>query len=749
MISDILKQLTLEEKASLCSGKDFWHLEGFEHLDIPAIMVADGPHGLRKQDESQDHLGINDSIQATCFPTGVGAAATFSREYMARLGRALARQAKTVQLSVLLGPAVNIKRSPLCGRNFEYLSEDPYLAGTLAGAYVQAVEEAGVGTSLKHFAANNQEHRRMTSSSEVDERTLREIYFPPFEIPVREADPSTVMCSYNRINGVFSSNNDWLLNEVLRDEWGFDGIVMTDWGAIHDRVDDLVAGLDLEMPGSGGLNDREIVEAVRNGRLDEAVLDRTVERLLELIFELAPSGQAGELDLVGDHALAREMAAETMVLLKNDGVLPLAKDRKVALIGAFAKQPRYQGGGSSHVNAKLVDNAFDVFSEETDYQITYADGYRADTHETDDALLEEARATASAADVAVLFVGLPDAYESEGYDRIHLELPPGDTTLIEAVAAVQPRTVVVLHNGSPVTMPWLDRVAAVLEAYLGGEAAGGAVVDLLTGKKNPSARLAETFPVRLEQTPAWGNYPGYGDEVHYRETVYVGYRHYTTRHVPMLFPFGFGLSYSEYSYKNLRLSTAKLTEESADLTVSVDVENVGDHAGYEVVQVYVEPEARTVDRPLRELKAYDRVWLEPGETKTVELSLNYRSFAHYDVAAGDWAVAGGRYFIQVAEDSETILDEAAIEFAVESPLPVFTKDTVFGDLMEDPRTQPFVEQLMTLGSVSDIGDTESLSPEMAAAMLKAMPIRALINLSGGKFRFEEMEALYKASVLGE
>lgn len=453
-IKALVSQMTLEEKAGLCSGLDSWHTKPVERLGVPSVMVSDGPHGLRKQDQKGDHLGINDSIKAVCMPAACATAASFDRELLGKLGERIGASCQHEEVAVVLGPAVNIKRSPLCGRNFEYFSEDPYLAGELSAAYINGVQSKDVGTSIKHFAANNQEHRRMSSSSNADERTLREIYLAPFETAVKKAQPWTVMCSYNRINGTYASENPWLLTEVLRGEWGFEGYVMSDWGAVSDRVAGVAAGLDLEMPSSGGVNDKKIVEAVRAGKLDEAVVDRACERILAINYRYLENAKPETpWDQEADHELSAQMAAECMVLLKNDGVLPLSKSDDIAFIGEFAEKPRFQGGGSSHINSFKTTSALDAAGE---LRVTYARGYDAAGDCATDEMIAEAVAAAKAAKAAVVFAGLPDSYESEGYDRTHMALPACQNRLIEAVAAANPNTVVVLHNGSPVEMPWLD-----------------------------------------------------------------------------------------------------------------------------------------------------------------------------------------------------------------------------------------------------------------------------------------------------
>ena len=469
-VKALVSQMTLEEKAGLCSGLDFWHTKPVQRLGVPSTMVSDGPHGLRKQDQEADHLGVNDSIKAVCMPAACATAASFDRELIRRMGEAIGDSCQHEELSVVLGPAVNIKRSPLCGRNFEYFSEDPYLAGEMAASYINGVQSRNVGTSIKHFAANSQEHRRMSSSSNADERTLREIYFPAFETSVKKAQPWTVMCSYNRINGVYASENPWLLTEVLRNEWGFEGYVMSDWGAVSDRVAGVAAGLDLEMPSSGGVNDRKIVEAVRSGKLDEAKVDLACERILNIVYRYLENAKPETpWDKEADHLLSAKIASECMVLLKNNGLLPLSKEDDVAFIGEFAAKPRFQGGGSSHINSFKTTSALEAAK---DLKVTSAQGYSAGLDCATDEQIAEAVEAAKKAKVAVVFAGLPDSYESEGYDRTHMRMPECQNRLIEAVAAANPNTVVVLHNGSPVEMPWIDKVGAVLEAYLGGQAVG-------------------------------------------------------------------------------------------------------------------------------------------------------------------------------------------------------------------------------------------------------------------------------------
>jgi beta-glucosidase len=534
-IKRLISEMTLEEKAGLCSGFDFWTTKAVERLGIPPIMMTDGPHGLRKQKADADHLGINESVPATCFPSAAGLACSWDRELIERVGKAIGEECQAESVSIVLGPGANIKRSPLCGRNFEYFSEDPYLSSEMAANHIKGVQSQGVGTSLKHFAANNQETRRMSVDTIVDERTLREIYLASFEGAVRKGKPWTVMCSYNRLNGEYASENEYLLTDILRKDWGHEGIVVSDWGAVNDRDKGLGAGLDLEMPSSGGSGDGRIIEAVKNGSLSVEILDRAVERLLELIFKAAGSRkQNAAYDKEIHHSLAREVARECIVLLKNDNdILPLKKEGRIAVIGAFAKNTRYQGGGSSHINPTKLDNTFDEMKKLAGDSavLTYSEGYSIDSDEVNMDLIDDAVKAASEADVAVVFAGLPDRYESEGYDREHLSIPENNIKVIEAVSQVQSNIIVVLSNGAPVEMPWLGKVKAVLEGYLGGQAAGGVVADILFGASSPCGKLAETFPQKLSDNPSFLNFPGEGDRVEYKEGIFIGYRYYDKKEI--------------------------------------------------------------------------------------------------------------------------------------------------------------------------------------------------------------------------
>lgn len=737
-IQALISQMTLEEKAGLCSGLDFWHTKPVKRLGVPAVMVSDGPHGLRKQDLNADHLGMNESIKAVCMPAACATAASFDRELIGEMGRAIGRSCQHEQLSVVLGPAVNIKRSPLCGRNFEYFSEDPYLAGEISAAFIAGVQSQNVGTSIKHFAANSQEHRRMSSSSNMDERTLREIYLPAFEISVKKSQPWTVMCSYNRLNGTYASEHPWLLTEVLRNEWGFEGYVMSDWGAVSNRVAGLAAGLDLEMPASGGINDAKIVEAVRAGRLDEAVLDRAVERILTVNYRYLENAKPETpWDKEADHLLSARIAGECMVLLKNeDSILPLNREDSVAFIGEFAEKPRYQGGGSSHINSFKKTSALEAAQG---LKVTYATGFKADADETTDALIAEAVDAARKARVAVVFAGLPDAYESEGYDRSHMRLPECQNKLIEAVAQANPNTVVVLHNGSPVEMPWLPRVKAVLEAYLGGQAVGIATVRVLYGDVNPSGHLAETFPVKLSDNPSYLFYGGEGNEADYREGVFVGYRYYDRKEMEVLFPFGHGLSYTTFAYSNLRLSAQRITDQDT-LTATVTVTNTGSRAGKTVVQLYVGDPVSSVFRPVRELKGFEKVELQPGESKEVTFTLGKRAFAYWNTQLHDWYVESGDFTIEIGQSSRHIDVSATVQVDSTARLPRhYTMDSIVMDILADPRAAAAVQPLVNavMGSLNP-GDgqgseaaREAISEDMNLAMIQYMPLRGVLSFGGG------------------
>ena len=730
-LKKLVSEMTLEEKAGLCSGADFWHTKSVERLGIPSIMLSDGPHGLRKQEAGGDHLGIGESIKATCFPAACATASSFDEELLTREGEALGRQCQAKDLAVLLGPGANIKRSPLCGRNFEYISEDPYLSGKLAAAWIRGLQSRGIGASLKHFACNNQEFSRMGSSSEVDERTFREIYLTPFEIAVKEGKPATVMCAYNKINGTFCSENKRLLSDILRTEWGFDGAVVTDWGAAADRVKGIEAGEDLEMPDSGGENDSLIVKAVREGKLDEALVDRAVENILKVVFDYTENRTPDEpYDLEAYHALAVEIETQCAVLLENNGVLPLRAGRKAAYIGAYAEIPRYQGSGSSRVNASRVSSALET-AREKGREVSFVRGFPAEGDVTDAAELEKAVSAAKSADVAVIFAGLPDSFESEGFDREHMRLPDCQNKLIEAVIAAQPNTVVVLHNGASVECPWAGSAAAVLEMYLGGQGVGEAADALLWGEANPSGRLAETFPLRLEDNPSYLYFGGDGKKVNYAEGVYVGYRYYDKKKMPVRWAFGHGLSYTNFEYTNLRTDKTGFAD-GEKLTVSVDVRNTGSMEGREVVQIYVSDLNGTPNRPVKELKGFKKIHLEPGEVRTVTLELDDRSLSYYDPDLGDWYAPTGEYGILVGHASDDIRLETKVGFKTAKLLPfTVTNSTTVGQLLADPRTAPiigtFLKERLAKRKQTDLGTSSEADAKSRNDMMYAMPLKSLVS----------------------
>lgn len=742
-IKKIVSEMTLEEKAGMCSGKDFWCLKAVERLGIPQVMVSDGPHGLRKQEEEADHLGINESVKSVCFPAACATASSWDAEMLEDMGKTLGEECQAENLSILLGPAANIKRSPLCGRNFEYFSEDPYLTGKMASAHIRGVQSQDVGTSMKHFAVNNQENNRMSSSSNLSERALREIYLTGFEIAVKEARPKTLMCSYNKINGTYAAENKHLLTEILREEWGFDGYVMTDWGAVNDRVEGIRAGLDLEMPASGGVNDARIAAAVRDGSLDEALLDQTVENILKVVFSYVDHRHLETVfDREADHKKAIAYAADSAVLLKNSGVLPLGISQKVVYIGEFAEKPRFQGGGSSHINCSRVTSALES-AKEKGRNVTYVKGFPSDQDKLDEKELKSAVEAAKEADIAVIFAGLPDVIESEGYDRANMDLPACQNRVIAEAAKVQPNTVVVLHNGSPIEVPWEKDVAAILEMYLGGQGVGEACDRLLYGEVNPSGRLAETFPYRVQDNPSYLNFPGDGKNVNYGEDIFVGYRYYEAKELPVRWAFGHGLSYTSFVYGNLRLSSENMTDHDT-VNVSVDVTNTGKVFGKEVVQLYVADKNGTPQRPVKELKGFAKLSLAPGETKTAEMTLCARDLSFYHEELHDWYAPSGTYEILVGHASDDIRVNCELKFDTAKILPFeVTGATTIGELMNDPRTaqamgETITKMMQSLGASTggheERGEEGSMGfdPDKMQAMLYGMPIKSLASFGGGE-----------------
>lgn len=756
-IIELVKQMTLEEKASLCSGADFWHTEAIERLGIPNIMVSDGPHGLRTQVQDPDNDNVNNSIVAVCYPTGSALAASFDRALAYEVGEAIGEACQAEGVGTILGPAINIKRSPLCGRNFEYYSEDPYQAGEMATSFVKGVQSKHVGTSVKHFAANNQETRRLSSDSVIDERTLHEIYLPAFEKVVKEAQPWTIMCSYNRLNGEYTSENKHLLTEILRDDWGFDGVVMSDWGAVSNRVKGVEAGMDLEMPSSFGINDEAIVEAVKNGALKEAYVDQTVIRILEWVYKYREHMDASAtFDRDKQHELSRKAAEKSIVLLKNeDAILPLTKEQKIAVIGSFAKVPRYQGGGSSHINSYKVPSFMDSVKDVEN--VSFAKGYHLDKDIDDVKLIEEAVTLAKNNEIALIFAGLPDDKESEGFDRDDMELPACQNHLIKAVSEVNKNVIVVLHNGSPVEMPWVDDVKGIVEAYLGGEAIGEAVYNVLFGNVNPSGKLAETFPVKMEDNPSHLFYIGEGDTVEYREGIFVGYRYYDKKKMDVLFPFGHGLSYTSFAYSNMRISDISITDKEC-VEVEIDVTNTGDVYGQEVVQLYVTQKFSSVIRPEKELKGFEKVSLDPGETKTVHFTLDKHAFGYYDIEHHDIYVESDTYEIKIGSSSRNILATEWVDVENTNYIPKpYTMDTTMGDIRNNSYDRDIVDELIKHSTIVEASTIESAltsddilalwdedntisqddliemgeKQTMADAMLEYMPLRSLLTFQDG------------------
>jgi beta-glucosidase len=742
--------LSTEEKAALTSGTSFWESEGVDRVGIPSIYLTDGPHGVRKQREGGDHLGIGDSVPATCFPPAVALGSSWDAELLERVGQALGEEAKAENVGVLLGPGINIKRSPLCGRNFEYLSEDPILSGRLGAALVNGLQSQGVGASLKHFAANNQETDRLRVSADIDERPLREIYLRGFRHVVEHAQPWTVMCSYNRINGVYASENPWLLTSVLRDEWGFDGVVVSDWGAVNNRVEALVAGLDLEMPSSNGATDAQLVAAVADGTLSESVLDTAADRMIDLVQKVVDHQDANATyDVDEHHALAREVAGRSVVLLKNDGVLPLrpAAGRAIAVIGEFARTPRYQGAGSSQIVPTRLDNALDeIRALAGDATVTFAAGYPSgDAAAAADAaaLTAEAAAVARAADDVLVFLGLPAEDESEGFDRDHIELPAAQTELLEAVLAESDRVTVVLSNGGVVRVSgWADRAEAIVEGWLLGQAGGGAVADVLFGVVNPSGRLAESIPLRLEDTPAFLTFPGEAGHVRYGEGLFVGYRDYDARDAAVSFPFGHGLSYTTFEFSGLSVSgTDAGTDAGSDagIDVRLTVANTGDRDGRGVVQVYVSVPGSSVSRPVRELKGFANVAVAAGASEHVSIHIPNEDLAYYDITLSKWIVEGGDYEVWVGASSRDLRGTATVSLDGDAGIPLLTAESTIGEWLN----HPIGGQILAgaLAQAGDAGIAGMLADPSLMRMAESMPLNRVAAFPGSPVTSDQIDQL--------
>ncbi|MBQ9267967.1 MAG: glycoside hydrolase family 3 C-terminal domain-containing protein [Oscillospiraceae bacterium] len=638
---DVIKKLTVEEKCHLLSGRDFWSTVSVEAKGVPSINLSDGPHGIRKQEGAGDQLGLNGSLPATCFPTAATIANSWDPELGEKIGECLGEEAASQDVAVLLGPGLNIKRNPLCGRNFEYFSEDPYLAGKMAAGYIRGMQKNGISACPKHFAANNTELRRQASNSVMDERTLREIYLTGFEIAVKEADPLSIMSSYNMVNGVYANENEHLLQEILRDDWGFRGFVVSDWGACNDFVDGVRAGSHLEMPTTGGDSAEYLKKAIYEGKISEDLVDKRVDELLDVVFSTheAVSKYAGhEFDVDAHHAMAQKASEESIVLLKNEGgILPLAPNTKVAVIGDFAETPRYQGAGSSVVNPTKLDSTMGVIGNYAFDVVGFEKGYPR-VGAGDAAMQQKAVELAKKADVVLLYLGLDEISESEGLDRSHMKLPQSQIDLLEAVAAVNEKVVIVMSAGSAVEMPWLDKCKAMVHGYLCGQAGAGAVLKAILGEINPSGKLSESYPVKYEDVSSAPYFPAEQRNVEYREGLYVGYRYFETAKVPVLFPFGYGLSYTTFAYSNL-----KVTDKEATFTIT----NTGNVDGAEVAQLYVSPKAAKVFRPAKELKGFTKVFLKAGESKTVTIPLDDKAFRYFNVVTDKFEIDGGEYDILI------------------------------------------------------------------------------------------------------
>ncbi len=772
---EIVNKMTLEQKAAFVSGLDYWHTQGCKELGLPSINITDGPHGLRKKNENKktsDGIGLGNSVPATCFPPASATACSWDPELIEFMGKALADECLKEKVSVILGPGMNIKRAPTCGRNFEYFSEDPVLAGKMAAGLVKGVQSKGVGTSLKHYACNSQEAYRMIVDEVVDERALRELYLAAFEIAVKEAAPWTVMNSYNRINGEYASQNAYLQQKVLRGEWGFDGLIVTDWGSSVDRIPGLMCGTDLEMPSSGGYNTKKIIDAVNSGELSIEDLDKRVDVVVDLIVRSKPAlEKTVNFSFDDHHAVARKVAEGSMVLLKNDDkLLPLKNGMKVAVIGELASAPRYQGAGSSVINPTKLDNALEELKK-LGVDVTYARGYEKSKNEINEALFAEARKAAAECDVALVFVGLTEEFEGEGYDRENIEMPSSHNALVSAVAEANANTAVVLAGGSVINLPWINEVKALLDTRLGGQATGSATANILTGIVNPSGKTSETYPLSYSDNPTYGNYPAGPVTSEHRESVYIGYRYYDKAKKDVLFPFGYGLSYTSFEYSDLQVS-AEAISDTDTLTVSFKVKNTGDVFGAEVAQLYVGDIESTIYRPLKELKGFKKIFLEAGEEKEVTLTLSKRDFAFFNVYSGEFQVESGEFAILIGSSSRDIkliktitvsstdtatipdysvsapayytadvegMKGAQFEAVLGRPIPNPERDTTkpvdIYCCLDDARHTKWGGRICRLieGMMAKMGSDANGDGKMLAAMATQIPIRNFIAMSMGVF----------------
>ncbi len=779
---EIVNKMTLEQKAAFVSGLDYWHTQGCEELGLPSLNITDGPHGLRKKNENKKSGGIDlsNSVPATCFPPASATACSWDPELIEMAGQALGEECLKEKVSVVLGPGMNIKRAPTCGRNFEYFSEDPVLAGKMAAGLVKGVQSKGIGTSLKHYACNSQEAYRMIVDEVVDERALREIYLTAFEIAVKEASPWTVMNSYNRINGEYASQNEYLQQKVLRNEWGFDGLIVTDWGSSVDRIPGLLRGTDLEMPSSGGYNTKKIIEAINNGELKIEDLDKRVDVVVDLILKSKPALEKDcDFSFDDHHEVARKVAEGSMVLLKNDdNILPLKKGMKVAVIGELAAAPRFQGAGSSVINPTKLDNALEELKK-LGVDVTYAKGYEKSKNEVNEALFTEAKNVAENADIALVFVGLTEEFEGEGYDRSDIEMPSSHNALVSEIAKVNSNTAVVLAGGSVINLPWVNEVKALLDTRLGGQATGSATANILTGAVNPSGKTSETYPLSYSDNPTYGNYPAGPVTSEHRESVYIGYRYYDTAKKDVLFPFGYGLSYTTFEYSDLKVSAEEINDTDT-LEVSFKVKNTGDVAGAEVAQLYVGDIESTIFRPLKELKGFKKVFLAPSEEKEVKITLSKRDFAFFNVYTGAFQVESGDFAILIGASSRDIrliktvtvnsADTSTIpDYSVSAPA-YYTADVsgmngaqfeaVLGRQLPDPNrdtTKPidiycclddarhtkWGGRICNLieGMMSKFGSDANGDGKMISAMATQIPIRNFIAMSMGVFSVEMADGL--------
>ena len=776
-VKSLIEEMTLEEKATFLAGSDFWHTVAIPHLGIPSVMVTDGPNGLRKQKASADHLGINDSVPTTCFPTAATTACSFDPDLLHKMGVAIGEECKAEEVGMILGPAANIKRSPLCGRNFEYFSEDPYLSGKISAALIDGIQSQNVGTSLKHYLANNQEKARLVSDSVIDQRAMNEIYLEGYRIAVEESQPTSIMCSYNEINGTYASDNEEVLNKTLRDQWGFKGYVVTDWGAMNDKVKSVKAGLDLEMPGPNPANTNKVIKAVNEKKLSMEDLDKAVSHILTFVLTVKDN-KAQPYDVNSHHELAGQIAQESAVLLKK-GSLPLKEDAKLAIIGSFAKEPRYQGAGSGKIHATKVTSLLDALDTmKINYE--YSQGYEAEKNDSDPELINEAVKIAKDADYVIACVGLPDSYESEGFDRTHLNMPDNQNKLMDALIATGKPVVALVSTGSVIVMPWRDKVNSILLMYLGGQNSGTATADLLFGKVNPSGKLAETWPLSLEDVPCY-KYFGNGGNVEYRESIYVGYRYYDKANVKVEYPFGYGLSYTNFGYSDLKLSKETITDHDS-LTVSLKVKNTGSFAGKEVVQLYIGAPEDMIFKPVKELKSFKKVSLEPLEEKEIEFELKPKDFAFYNVNISDWFIESGNYLIGIGSSSKdlrlsgtvTVNSEQAGEindYRLSAPFyykptnPVeipeeqfesvlghkvqpwrsirpFTQNSTLTELESSELGKQIVSQVKTAMAQMFKGNDDM--GKMITSMLDDMPLRQLGMMAPDQFSGEKLEMLLAA-----